>query len=209
MLEVGLIVVGVILGLTVDNLRQAAADRARAREVLELIATELADNRARLASRAYHETIGDSLGALAGRALGNQPISFGDMDRAMPEGMAPVLLSSTAWELAKASEALRHLDLRVLTAVSTAYERQAFLQGKHDQAGANFYQGSTRTRTSSGATSPPCATWSATWCSPSATCWSTTSRAPWKPSRAGASGRARPPPGKHWTRPRFIAITVR
>lgn len=141
MLEVGLIVVGVILGLTVDNLRQAASDRARAREVLELIATELAENRARLASRlAYHETIGDSLRALAGRALGNQPITFGDMDRAMPEGVAPVLLSSTAWELAKASEALRHLDLRVLTAVSTAYQRQAFLQGKHDQVGANFYQ---------------------------------------------------------------------
>lgn len=139
--EVGLIVLGVLAGLAVDNWRQDVAERDRAREVLALVAAELARNRESFSSiLPYHESLRDSLTVLTTDATRGKPLAYSDFDRAAPRGFEPRLASVTAWSLAQNAGILSHLDLEVLQAVSTAYQHQDFLNGKLNRLEANLYE---------------------------------------------------------------------
>lgn len=101
--------------------------------MLALVASELAEDRLRISARLpYPRSVADPMSALSERALRGEPFSYRELRRAAPNGFAPVLLSTTAWELARTADVLRHLDLEVMQAVSTAYEHQSFYLGKWD-----------------------------------------------------------------------------
>ena len=140
-LEVVLIVLSVLLALGLNAWREARSDAARAERVLEALRAEIAYNRAQIAQiAAYHARVDEAIDTLVPSLwVGAEP-GPETLFEVAPEGLSVRLLETTAWELARSTGTLTHLDFELAADLSRLYRQQAFLQEKMDRLGDNLYE---------------------------------------------------------------------
>ena len=140
--EVFLIVLGVLLGLFLNEMRLEQRNAARARVALEQITEELRFNRGQMADIApHHVTVRDSLGALLARVAdvtGEIPIL--DVIHVAPGGFGVARLRSHAWGLATELGTLEELDFTVASELSMVYDLQAMYLEYYTHLSANIFQ---------------------------------------------------------------------
>ncbi|GAB5520691.1 MAG: hypothetical protein RhofKO_29420 [Rhodothermales bacterium] len=122
LLESGFIVLGVVIALGANELRQSFRDQARADEALVSIGTELCRNHLFLDERlTYYQTMQDTLFA-AYPTSADEPFTR----RNFPQfrGAMPLLLTSASFEVALASDVMPHLDLNQVDSLAQVYELQ-------------------------------------------------------------------------------------
>jgi hypothetical protein len=141
-LEVFLIVLGVVLGLAANEWRVASRQRRDAEDLLEQIASEIRRNQTQIQEIvAYHEAVAETLRALLLKA-DREPgfsISYVEMHEAMPRGFVVPLMATDAWQLARTTGAVRHMDRQIALTLARLYAAQAFYQKKLDRIGDNLY----------------------------------------------------------------------
>lgn len=139
--EVVLILLGVFLGLFVNEKRIEQREKARAEESLTLIRAEMEFNKGQIDAIApHHAVVRDSLHALLTRMDGSEkPVSLGVLWTAIPGGFGVPELQRHAWDLATRLGTLEHLDYRTLLRLSLTYELQEFYTRKYDRLADNLY----------------------------------------------------------------------
>lgn len=140
--EAALIVLGVLLGLLANQWRTERAHDETARSALRAIRAELQGNHEQVERLLpYHQQIRDSLYVFSVRVTEgeNVVVTPSDMQRALPKGFSVPLLQTTAWELAKQTGAVNHMDFEIATDLARLYGQQAFFQDKLDHIGQNWY----------------------------------------------------------------------
>ncbi len=142
LLEAFFVVLGVVLALTANEWREARNHRQEAAAALESIREELATNRDSVAaSLTYHAHLIDTLAAfMRGAAV---PGDEGAHPRAelFSRGFihpAPVL--STAWEAARATDAVRHMAYEDVLLVSQIYQDQERYEEQGQIVSENIYR---------------------------------------------------------------------
>jgi len=141
-LEVFLILVAVLLGMIVNEMRIAHNERQRTKKILHYMITEINDNSKSVSSMIpYHKTMRDSLGKITQTLLvkKNQIFTHEDLFKAMPKGFRVPLIETTGWVLLNNSDAINNLDLELSIELSKIYHLQQFLQGKLEKIGENIY----------------------------------------------------------------------
>ena len=125
--EVALIAAGVFLGLMGDQWRERAQHREVAEGALRRFRTEVAANRAALASQvAYHDS---TLKALRAFFAADHPKTAAHF-RVNFHGLGPVTFEQTAWDLALATQALAYMDPELAYAISRTYTIQRGYAGQ-------------------------------------------------------------------------------
>ena len=117
--EFGLIIVGALLALALDDWRENAERAERDRVVLELVSTEMAANRSLLETGStYHEDMMGPITESAARMVSDNVFS-------VPEGwtgVQPILLTRSAFDLAVNSGVLARMPADASLALSQVYE---------------------------------------------------------------------------------------
>ena len=125
--EVALIAAGVFLGLMGEQWRERAEHRELAEGALRRFRTEIAANRAALASQAgYHDS---TLKALRAFFEADHPKTAAHF-RVNFHGLGPVTFEQTAWDLALATQALAYMDPELAFALSRTYTIQRGYAGQ-------------------------------------------------------------------------------
>lgn len=139
--EVILIILGVFLGLFVNELRIEQRDRVRAQGALTQIRSELQSNQEQVAKiSAHHVTVRDSLNALLSRVSSMEnPVTIQDLLKAMPGGFGVAGLQRHSWTLANRLGALEHMDYATASMLSRTYHLQEFYTEKYDRLADNLY----------------------------------------------------------------------
>ncbi len=140
-LEVFLIVLGVLLGMAVNEWRIARANNELALRSLEQIKAELQYNRRQVEGIVeYHTSLSDSLMVLANQVFaGDSNISYMDLRGAMPQGFSVPFLQRSAWDLAHQTGATSHMDYKPARALALYYNFQEFVDGKLERISDNLY----------------------------------------------------------------------
>ncbi len=120
LLEASFVVLGVFLALVANEWRANANARDRGENARTGILEELRTNRAAVAAAAaYHEALFDSLGAQMG------PDGKAPTPALFSEGFVkPATALTTAWDAAKATDAVNHMDYDDVLAFSRLYAMQ-------------------------------------------------------------------------------------
>ncbi len=141
LLEVGLIVIGVLLGMAVNEWRIERANKAQAERSLEQIKSELLYNRQQVESIVdYHTSLRDSLMSIANQVfMGEVDISYEDLRGAMPNGFSVPFLQRSAWDLAHQTGATSHMDYKPARALALYYNFLDFVEGKLERISDNLY----------------------------------------------------------------------
>lgn len=132
--ECGLIIVSVVIGLAVNNWREAAASRTRAQEVRTLFADEIRANRDQLASDAYapyHRKIAaawEKLAALEHPTPKDRDAAWS----AAPTGMHPFHPRDAVWNTFVHGEAAERISPRELLSLAEIYRAQEDLRQLND-----------------------------------------------------------------------------
>ena len=139
--EVVLIVLGVFLGLFVNELRIEQRERARAERVLEQISAELQFNQEQITRIfVHHVAVKDSLDAFLSRtSFQEDPVTMQELWKVMPGGFGVMGLQKQAWDLANRLGALEHMDYTTASRLSRTYHLQEFYTEKYDRLADNFY----------------------------------------------------------------------
>ena len=139
--EVVLIIMGVLLGLFVNELRIEQRDRVRAQRALVQIRAELQSNQEQIAEISSHHTaVRDSLNALLSRASSRvNPTTMQELGKAMPGGFGVPGLQRHSWTLANRLGALEHMDYATASMLSRTYYLQEFYTDKYDRLADNLY----------------------------------------------------------------------
>jgi hypothetical protein len=137
-----LIGVAVFLGLQADQWREDRDHRAKVRATLMNFRTEVAQNRAKVMGRMpYHKALADSMSSGLRRPTG----TIGEvMSRFRHEGkpfrgMSPVDFSTTAWDLAIATDALSYMEPGLAFAIADVYHQQRVFQSIQDSFLSNLF----------------------------------------------------------------------
>ena len=139
--EVVLIVLGVFLGLFVNELRIEQRDLARAERALEQITAELQFNQKMITRiSVHHVAVKDSLDALLSRTdFQENTVTLPELWKSMLGGFGVVGLQRQAWTLANRLGALEHMDYETASKLSRTYDLQEFYTAKYDRLADNFY----------------------------------------------------------------------
>ena len=141
LVEVVLIVLGVFLGLFVNEMRIEQRDRSRTQGALERIKTELQANQGRITRISdHHVAVRDSLHMFLSQPdfLENPP-SLQELWPAMSGGFGVPEVQDHAWTLANRQGALEHMDITTATILSQTYSLQEFYTDKYERLSDNFY----------------------------------------------------------------------
>lgn len=141
-LEVFLILLAVLLGMIVNEMRVSHNERQRTKTILCYMISEINDNSKRVSEMIpYHKTMKDSLGKLSETSLANknQIFTYDDLFKAMPKGFRVPLIESTGWECLNSSGVINNLDLDLSIELSKIYNLQLFLHSKLEKIGENLY----------------------------------------------------------------------
>lgn len=140
-LEVFLIVLGVLLGMAVNEWRVSRANNTLAERSLEQIKAELVFNQEQVESIVdYHTSIRDSLMLMAnGVFQGEEGLGYEDLSRAIPNGFGVPFLQRSAWDLAHQTGATSYMAYKPARALSLYYNFQDFLKGKLERISDNLY----------------------------------------------------------------------
>jgi hypothetical protein len=132
--EATFVVLGVVLALAANELRQGRQDHRRATVATTAIAAELQSNRAALVSASrYHTELLDSLRV-------NRPANWRPSAWMFPRGfVAPAQLSSTAWESAGDAGVVEHMPYPVVLRLSRAYADQNRYEHQAQSIGSVIY----------------------------------------------------------------------
>lgn len=140
-LEVFLIVLGVLLGMAVNEWRINRSNEALAERSLEQIKAEIIYNQEQIERIVeYHSSLSDSMMSLANKVfMGETNIAYEDLRGAMPQGFGVPLLQSSAWDLAHQTGATSYMDYRPARSLSLYYNFQSFVKGKLERISDNLY----------------------------------------------------------------------
>ncbi|MDQ3388769.1 MAG: hypothetical protein M3483_04625 [Gemmatimonadota bacterium] len=126
--ESGLIVLSILLALAVTEWNEGRNRAARADLALENIDGELTANmRALERVLPYHRESLRRLDVLLADSSRRSPQAenvFAVVAQVAPEGLKPPTLSSTAWDLARTTNSVGHLDFETLYPLSQVYDVQ-------------------------------------------------------------------------------------
>jgi len=128
------IAAGVYLGNQADDWKQERGHRRAARATLENFRTEVRRNREQVAQMlGYHAAMRDTLSAIL-RGDAEQPMDqltrrFRYGGNKEFTGIGGVEFSTTAWELALATQALAYVEARLAFRVADAYSQQRTFAG--------------------------------------------------------------------------------
>ena len=143
LLEAALIVLGVLLGLTLNQWRETRNDDQRAALALRQIEDEIRYNLAQVeSSLPNHQAFRDSVGVMLQRFREHPEILNGFTIftiRSNFTGFKAPLLQTTAWQLAQNTGTINHFDYEQAAELSKLYAQQAFYQKKLDRLSENFY----------------------------------------------------------------------
>ncbi|HEX5727511.1 MAG TPA: hypothetical protein VFX98_18710 [Longimicrobiaceae bacterium] len=144
LLESFFVVLGVVVALAANEVRQAVVQRREAATALASIREELATNRrAVLESASYHIRLNDTLFTYVRSAPGgaSAPARVPDV-RVFERGFInPAQLLSTAWNAASATEAVHHMQYADVLLLARIYEEQRDYQRQSEQVGSIIYGG--------------------------------------------------------------------
>lgn len=142
LLESFFVVLGVVLALAANEVREAVVNRREAAAALAGIREELAANRrAVLESAEYHLGLSDTLSALTRSAREGGPPVLPDAALFSRGFIHPAQVLSTAWEAAGATEAIAHMRYADVLTLSRIYEEQRSYHRQSDQVGGIIYGG--------------------------------------------------------------------
>lgn len=140
LLEVGLTVFGVLLGLAANEWRKAEAAEDRTQIALQTIRKELEDNLNEVEREIpYHESVRDSLLAARQDLSPETKDEFGRLSQAMPKGFTVAELRSNAWELANRTGALQNVDYPLAAQLAEVYGVQRSYQSTAGKMEDNLY----------------------------------------------------------------------
>ena len=138
LIEVVLISVGVFAALLANNWHEDREHRSQAKAALNNFLGEMQSNlQAIQKERPYHETLAKQLAQFLGSNQSptderfNKEVHF--------EGVHPVLLERTAWDLAIATQALSYLEPELAFSVSKVYTQQSAFQTLQNSFLASAY----------------------------------------------------------------------
>ncbi|MBN2415462.1 hypothetical protein JXO52_06455 [bacterium] len=140
--ELVLILVAVLLGLIVNEMRLNQNERQRTEKILGYIVTEFSNNGEQLTGLIpYHMAMSDSLQRFAYRLLKENRTdwTYEDISQAMPRGFRVPILEQTGWELLNNTGSVNNIDLELAVELSKIYNLQVFLQRKLDKVADNMY----------------------------------------------------------------------
>lgn len=143
LLEAAFVVLGVVLALAANELRQQHLDRRDAATALRSIREEVVANRGAVAEAArYHAQLTDTLTKLtrAGAAGGADAPSSASMSRLFNRGFFhPATLLHTAWDAAAATDAVRHMRYHDVLQLAQIYEFQEGYRRQSENVGQLIY----------------------------------------------------------------------
>lgn len=136
LLEAGFVVLGVFLALVANEWRADANARARAEQARTGIVNEIRANRAAYAdSRTYHAALLDSLRTRM--APGSAPPPSTLFDRGF---VFPAQAQATAWEAARSTDVLAHLNFDEVLAFSRLYASNERYRISAENAGQVLFE---------------------------------------------------------------------
>ncbi len=137
LLEAFFVVLGVVLAYAANEWHESRSEEAQADVALESVRDELAANRAAVADAlAYHEGLLSSLRGLASQEGEAAKPEIGIFNRGF---IAPATVLSTAWEAARETNALMHMDYTDVLAVSKIYAWQKRYEEQARSVGQVIY----------------------------------------------------------------------
>lgn len=144
LLESVLIVMGVLLGYFANQYRIAQQNQERADAALQAIHTELRPNYRQVRDLLpEHRRMEDSLDGLVQRIATGQEdrVSAAEFRRRVvsQSGFSTPLLRTDAWEIAKETGSINHIDVELASDLSRLYNQQEYYQSKLDKVGENWY----------------------------------------------------------------------
>lgn len=144
LLESFFVVLGVVLALGANEWREARNREAHADQALASIQEELQTNRGAIADALdYHLYLADTLNTLSrynAREGTNQTPVYPRASVFNRGYIHPTTLLYTAWETAKATNAVETIDFGLLLSISRMYEDQQRYGEQGQMAGAQIYQ---------------------------------------------------------------------
>ena len=141
-LELFLILVTVVLGLVVNEMRISYNEKQRTNKILKYMISEMESNSENLSKlMTYHHNISDSLNNLTKVVFASHyhKLTFQDFAKAIPKGFKIPLIESTGWKLLNNSGAINDIGLELSVTLSKLYSLQDFLQQKLDIISQNMY----------------------------------------------------------------------
>ena len=88
----------------------------------------------------YHEQMDEALDSLILRVFEQGgTVTVTEFMQALPSGFKVPILETYAWEVANRTGAINHIDFDLAMDLGKLYGWQAFLQGKLDVSGQNWY----------------------------------------------------------------------
>jgi len=143
LLELVMIMIGVFLGATAEQLRESRHEHTLAVASLQNFRREVNDNQQRiLRVQSHHDSLRLAMGQLlADRFRGSsRPPSLSDIrTRARFRGIEPVDFDHTAWDLALATQVLTEIDPRLAYTISRVYTQQQAFQHFEDSFSASAF----------------------------------------------------------------------
>ncbi|MCD4827930.1 MAG: hypothetical protein K8R90_00675 [Candidatus Cloacimonetes bacterium] len=139
--ETVLLIIGVFLGIFVNEMRIEQRDKARAQVALGQIRAELQSNQEMInAISAHHVAVRDSLNSLLSRTteIGKSP-TLKDLWKSMNGGFGVPNLQQHSWSLALHLGVLEHIDYPTARLLSNVYSLQEFYIDKYDRLADNLY----------------------------------------------------------------------
>lgn len=135
-LQAFFVVLGVILALVANEWASARADKAQAQVALQGILDELeANHQAMAASARYHQKLIGELRELEAQGVESAPI------RVFSQGfVSPADPLSVAWDTARATDVLSHLEYRDVLLLSRIYASQERYEDQSEIVGAEVYR---------------------------------------------------------------------
>lgn len=134
-LESFFVVLGLTLAFVLNNWRENSSNRDHADKAVSFIMEELSVNMESIQnSMAYHRSLMDTLQVFALRGADEVPINI------FKKGfIQPAVIYNTAWETAKTTNAVNHIDYEIVLAVSKIYTEQDRYNKQADMSGSVIY----------------------------------------------------------------------